>query len=254
MSDIYTTLVSDTFHRANESPLNPAVWTNTENVWATALQIVSDECVCTQGGPNNLESVGTPTSVEWPDNQWAQVQVDACVFVSYTGFNFASVLLGVRGQNPTDGMAGSTPENSYILEIDGPLGSGCQVFLYMIAAGNPITFFVGNIDGTPAVMTINQGDIVRLEMFGNQLTFKINGNTVGTFTDNTYAHGKPTIKLFGDTQISDAQVSNFSGGLISSSPTGSRDQSPNAFGTEDYGPGINSTKTSVMGTNRRTLF
>jgi hypothetical protein len=135
---------------------------------------------------------------------------------------------------------------------DGPLGSGCQVFLYMIAAGNPTTFFVGNIDGTPAMLTISPGDIVRLEMFGNQLTFKINGSTVGTWTDNTYAHGKPTIKLFGDTQISDAQVSNFSGGSISSSPTGG--QSPNIFGTDDYGPGINPAKTSTMGTNGRTRF
>lgn len=78
--------------------------------------------------------------------------------------------------------------------------------------------------------------MIRLEAYENQISAKVNGIVIGgsgiptlPVTDSNIASGYPNITMTDSTSVTDAQVSYFAGGCISStnwSPTDSR-QSPN---------------------------
>jgi hypothetical protein len=251
MAKIYTTLASDTFHRANENPVNPAVWSADPGNSIPACQIVSDELEPT-AGESIAVAYGTNAQA-WPVNQWAQFQVDACV--SNSDSDFASALLVM--------YRGTGANNGLIFEVDGPLGATCGVTIFADVNGTP-TFYLGSgtVDATIALFA---GDSIRMEYFEGKLSaYTIHGGVktqvlapvtvaVPTIGTGLYA-GTVGIDLF-ETSVSplpsDVQVSNFSGGLITAGSSGSG-HGPNVFGTEDYGPGIKSSKTSIMGTNGRT--
>ena len=99
MGLIYTQLAADNFQRANENPLAPSRWTAPSDI--PPLQIVNDECVCT----DLTESNCIYTGITWPDNQWAQVQIDQVL----AGDN-AAALLVMRRQN--DDTAGAVFEET----------------------------------------------------------------------------------------------------------------------------------------------
>src|SRR5580692_12587793 len=103
----YITLATDPFQRANENPVNPAVWTPVSQSGDNPCQILNNELVPT-ASKSNAGYIG----VGWPDNQWAQLQVDECMFSDDS--DDATVLLGLRS---------SVANNTYVaFEVDGPLG------------------------------------------------------------------------------------------------------------------------------------
>lgn len=193
----YTTLATDTFHRANENPLNPAVWGVSDGI--APMQIQSNEGILTAG-----ESIGIYTGIAWPNDQWAQVQVDVNEFTGPPGtFKYASSIIVARRHDAING---------YAFEIDGPLGPACNYSFFKIIGGVG-TLFSGGTCNLPA------GASIRIECFGTSISAIANGVLISTVTDTSLSSGQVAVDLFFDTVITDAQVSNFSGGAIVSSPS-----------------------------------
>lgn len=197
MSFIYTTLASDTFHRANENPLANPPWSTDAGPPANIpCQIINNECVGTSAVVNN-DNEGKYTGISWPANQWLQMQVDACTTAN------CSALLILRRQDF---------QNGYVFEIDGPLNAA-SVEMYSLVAGIvSATFFVHN------PVNLTAGFTMKFQIFGNQLEAFINGVSQGTGVDNSFASpGVAAIDLFQDVTVDATKVSNFSGGLITQS-------------------------------------
>src|ERR1700722_15005870 len=113
----YTTLASDSFHRGDENPVNPAVWApGLPSLGVhTPCQIVGNELE-----PTAAASAAFYTGIIWPANQWAQCRVDACQFTDDN--DFASVILTLNG--------GQSIDSYYSFEVDGPLGATCNVAIF----------------------------------------------------------------------------------------------------------------------------
>ena len=71
---VFTTLFSDTFHRADEQPLNPATWNEFGPPDNVSCAIVSDECV---GNSQIVHSDNYPKLASYPNDQWSSFQVDS---------------------------------------------------------------------------------------------------------------------------------------------------------------------------------
>jgi len=215
MAFTYTTLAADTFQRANENPVNPAVWSDDSADSIAACQIVSDELE-----PTAAESIAVYTGITWPANQWAQYQVDACQFSDDD--DYASTLLVMS--------RGAGKDNGYVFEVDGPLGPNCNVAIFSEINGT-VTMLLGSGDGGPgsgdAVIALYAGDSIRMELFNGTLAAYVIHEGVKTqvlaptavspvtLGSGPLHNGSVAIDLFEDTQASDAQVSNFQGGLMS---------------------------------------
>jgi hypothetical protein len=209
MSFVYTTLASDSFHRANENPVNPAVWSAGSLGVTTPCQIVGNELE-----PVDAAGSAFYTGITWPANQWAEVQVDACQFSDNN--DYASVILTLNTTMADDSY--------YAFEVDGPLGAECNVSIFS-QSGSGYTLYLGTAPGGPgtgdAIIPLFAGDTIRMELFNNFLSGYVIHSGVSTqvlapVQGNVVAQaGLPGIVLYEDTQASDAQVSNFGGGLIS---------------------------------------
>ena len=118
MAYAFTTLVSDSFHRADENPVADPPWSGGEGgidpTEETHCQIIANELCPTQPAP--YDSVATYTGIVWPDNQWAQCQVD--VLNNPDGEQYSAFIIVLRTDSGTDGYHGS----HYNFEVDGPLG------------------------------------------------------------------------------------------------------------------------------------
>lgn len=212
---IYTTLASDTFNRPNEDPLNPAVWRADPDPLApppiAPLQIIDDQAVST----DLSEGIGIYYGIEWPNDQWAQVQVNTCNGDG-TGYPVA-VLLVMRRQND---------HNAYAFEVNGPLGPDCNIVVYSewTAPNSPIiigtTFFTGDDEGDGINVPLYAGDFIRMEFVGNTIAAYVIHDGVKTQVLAPTAatpelpFGQVAIDLFDNDSFQDAAVSNFSGGGI----------------------------------------
>jgi hypothetical protein len=212
MALVYTTLASDSFHRADENPVNPAVWSaGLPSLGVhTPCQIVSDELE-----PVDAAGAAFYTAISWPNNQWAQVQVDACQFSDDD--DYASVLLVLNG--------GTNSDVYYALEVDGPLGATCNVSIFE-QTGSGYVFFLGT-DAGDAVISLFAGDTIRMELFNGMLSAYVIHEGVSTpilapTLGSLVQGGTPGLVLYQNTLPADAQVSNFSGGTITDlvTPTG----------------------------------
>lgn len=69
---------------------------------------------------------------------------------------------------------------------------------------------------TSGSTTVNANDILRLEVSGTTLTFKVNGSTIGTTSDGTLIGGAAGLFLFADAgSATDALVDDWEGGNVS---------------------------------------
>lgn len=219
---VYTTLASDTFHRANENPLNPTVWSDDPAHVNSPLEIISN-----QACPVNAQGIGVYIGIAWPNNQWAEMEINAC------SDNNASDLLVMRR---TDF------HNAIAIEIDGPLGSGAT-FSFFEEVNEVATVWFSE------TMTVNPGDIIRMECLGNIITAKLNGVIVAVSPPALNASGNAAINLFYDTTPTDCQVSNFRGGSISNGADLIEGFAPNwYFGLENSGLGIWVAAGAINGT------
>jgi hypothetical protein len=223
MALIYTTLASDTFNRANENPLNPAVWRADPDPLApppiAPLQIIDDQAVSTELS----EGIAIYHGINWPDDQWVQVQVNACNGDG-TG-DGAAILLVARRQND---------HNAYAFEVNGPLGPSCNVIVFSEWTASPTdptiigtTFFTGDAEGDGINIRLYAGDSIRLELYGNTIAaYTIHDGVKTQILAPTAAtpqlpFGQVAVDLFDESSLEDTAVSNFSGGGIISTDSSS---------------------------------
>jgi hypothetical protein len=218
---VYTTLASDTFRRANESPVNPAVWADGVLGAIPPCQIVSNELECNTGGTGESanESIAIYTGISWPTNQWAQVQVDNLVGGEQPDDSGgdAAILLELLRARTGDQPSASGPAIAFEVDgnTDGTLGAGCGIVIYTFVDGSPY-FFLSAEDETDYIATLNPGDVIRMEAFNGILSAFINGVAL-PLTNNVIPvgmSGDTGIDMFYNTEVSDAQVSNFSAGTM----------------------------------------
>lgn len=216
MALIYTTLASDTFHRANANPIADPPWAAAPTDGIPANQILNNELCPTTG-----ESISIYDAIAWPADQWAQFQIDACAFHTEVGQDFASGLLVMRRLNAANG---------YALEIDGPLGPACNVDFFVETTGGATAFFTGT-------HAVNVGSVIRMECFGTTISAYIDGVLLMSVTDSQLSAGGnvaiDTFETVSDPAPTNIQISNFLGGSITQgsaawSPVDSRTTKPNS--------------------------
>ena len=66
-------------------------------------------------------------------------------------------------------------------------------------------------------VSLNSHDVIRMECFGPSLTAKINDKVLSTATYNEILTGNVALDMFDNSAVTDTQVSNFAGGLITGS-------------------------------------
>jgi hypothetical protein len=166
---VYNQLAADTFTRANENPLNPALWTTLVSGTTTPLQVVSNLCEGTNVASGlNMEIY---TGVSWPSDQYAEVIVNTAIDASNALGPICRGVLGVQ--------------TFYYFQIGGPLGASATVKMFKVVSGATTQL------GSTVTMTINSGAVARLEVQGTSLVGKVNGVGVITVTDSSIASGTP---------------------------------------------------------------
>lgn len=185
-------LAQDTFNRPNESPLNPANWTQTS--LETQLQIVSNNCL-----PSVIGSGGSGefyTGITWPSDQYVAVTLGS----SNVGGEF-DVLLRA-GQDLGSGNLfgydygfidnGNGTADVYIATL---LDNGSEVILWEQEA-----------------QPFNDGDVFTGLVTGNVLAFYQNGKMLGWAHDTNYTGGQVFLQLIGPNSTADIQIADFIGG------------------------------------------
>jgi hypothetical protein len=186
-----TQLASDTAHRANENPLNPAVW-SVPSFSPNSNQIVNLEFEPPAGGDGvNLWQ----TSSGWGPDQFVSVQLDAATD------DDAFVDLYLRTTS-----FGLDDFNTYICGVEGPLSSGIG-YIFVIIHG-VATFVIHS-----APLSFSVGDKITAGVFGKTLFLMRNNTVLLSITDEQIANGSAGFGL-SDTVPSDIQVSNFTGGIL----------------------------------------
>lgn len=219
MALIYTVLASDSFQRADENPVNPAVWSDYPPTSIPANQIVSDELEPgpTPGGSG--DSISIYYAITWPANQWAQVQLDAVNSPDFpTAYSTVLLVLG-RGASQTNG---------YGFEVDGPLGPNCNVSIFSLN-NDVVTNYLGGDDDVQ--IPLFAGDSIRMELYNGMISaYTIHDGVSTQILAPTAAapvtlgaaplnNGPVALDLFMNTDPSDVQLSNFSGGSITEAAT-----------------------------------
>lgn len=179
-------LVSDTFARANENPLSDGG--NWSQPLAGQLQIVSQIVECNGTG---ALSAALWTTLSWPNDQYTQTTIGTLTFNSELG-------LIIRSD--------SALQNYYV-----GLCTLAEFTLFKIVSGSPTQL------AQTTGLTFNSGDTLILAMLGQNWTFFQNGTLVASGTDSTYASGVGGFYLDANSSISNAQVTSWAGGKVTSS-------------------------------------
>jgi hypothetical protein len=193
----YTQIGADTFHRADENPLNPAVWQTFGGY--PNLQIVSNECEGTALSMFNAEQF----IATWPTNVYGQFQLDAA-----PSDGTSSAAIDFRedspGNNAFTGSVARNTDGSFQVTL-GDLASATQgLYIYSIPA--------------------SLGDVFRFELFGATGYFYKNGTLIAVCNLNNAssygAFGDLAVNCF-TASLGDLQVSNFAfGSMVALAPVG----------------------------------
>lgn len=167
MAYTLTPLATDTFHRANEEPLNPANWTvNTGG--SGDLAVVSNACLGQTSTGGGLEFY---TAVSAPANQYASLTVGT--FLANSGVNNSELALIIRSST-LDFTSG------YILTLTGN-GDGTSDIVLSIQGGSSI--------GTVTGITVNVGDVMTAVAVGSTIAVLYNNVSVISVADTTFVSG-----------------------------------------------------------------
>lgn len=175
---------SDTFQRADGGV--GANWTATEG----AFSILSDSVYLSSQDGNSRGSM------YWNDATFSNDQFSQITITSAGGMT-SSLGPAVRMQG--------IGESYYVLS-----GLGTKINLQLESSGVASTLGTFNHQLVP-------GDVLRLEVLGTALTAKLNGTTIITATDSTFASGFPGVA--GSNTISPATGNDWSGGSLSARVT-----------------------------------
>jgi hypothetical protein len=206
----YITLVSYPFTGVNADPL-PAPWIADPSDGIPTLQQLNNEAVPTVVN----ESIGIYNGITFSQNQWAQIQLDALVGGGGPSENLgeAASVLVMRRSDSSHGFAFEVDGNS-----SGTLGTGVGVVIFSENGGSQ-TFYYGS--GTSdATVSINAGDSIRMELFNGYIAAYVIHNGITTQIlaptpcDTSLTGTQIALDLFGNTLVTDAQVSNFQAGIV----------------------------------------
>lgn len=166
--------VTDNFNRADQALIASANWVLSPLISGSGPNISGNQLV----GVGSLRfAYWNPTVATFANDQFAQA---TCV--SSTGLCGLVLRQNASSNGYLCWAAGGT-DTSYIFRVD----AGAYTVIASAAAG------------APAVA----GRIARFEVTGSTLTLKINGTTVLTATDATYASGQPGILPYESTTVMD---------------------------------------------------
>jgi hypothetical protein len=186
----FTQLAADPFDRADENPINPAVWSLQNSANQSQCQLLGNECVST----SDVQACGDIyTGITWPDDQYAELRVDALSGVEDS--------TGIFVRSDVDAQTG------YFAFIQGPPGPSYEVDLFRVVAGNSQLL-------TSFIVALALGDVLRIEAQGSLISVKVNEVLLGSATDSTTSSGSPAffVSTFG--AVTDVAISHFAAGSI----------------------------------------
>jgi hypothetical protein len=162
-----TVIASDNFNRANVNPIG-GNWTTAPSF--AALQILTSAA-------QNTSDTGTDNGAYWNANSFPNDQYSQC---NVTDTSLPEGANGECGPGPMCRVATSAPRNLYRV-VFGP-GNTTNLFFEKYAADSysPIAGFS---------VTINNGDLLKLQVQGTTLTAFVNGTQVATTTDSSVTTG-----------------------------------------------------------------
>jgi CarboxypepD_reg-like domain len=195
---IYKTLAVETGENAS-NPMDPENWSYVTNLPAVYGVLLATGTEIESTITAALESSGVYTGKSFPDDQWAELQIDNVLSDGNT-----TAILAIRATPKT-----AASPSAYVIEVDGPLGPSCNVSFYSLILG-----VVGTI-AFESTTTVNVGSVIRLEAIGTTITALIDGVVLAQLTSNTDStSGWPRIVLFPESAETDVQVSNFQAGSL----------------------------------------
>ena len=197
----FTQLAQDNFQRADENPLNPAVWTPASNVGGPGsnLQIIGDACTGTGSG----SYLGSEfyTGVAFPQNQYIKLTVGALDVPSSNVGIFAIFLRA------------SLPNGLNSWAFAGENGSNATQTIFSI---NNSSGGSGAVVGS----LVSPGDVFLFAVAGSQGFAYRNGVLLQSLTGTTTAPGgKLGIAAVATSSVSATNFTNFSAGVVSLGPT-----------------------------------
>jgi hypothetical protein len=214
---IFTPLTTDSFHRANESPINPTAWLTIGGLPGTdQLEIVNNVCVTTT--QDQADGTAQNIAITWPENQFVSLMIPS---LGDNGTEFL-YLRGATGANPL------TP--CYRLTVTGSIGTAPGSFFYIVDA----------VSAPPLTVEYTWADFLPLNFHPNDVfTFAVSGQSNGNLfvyqneellfegalnlnPVQIIASGEPGFQLASESDPplqSDAEAINFVGGSVSSVPS-----------------------------------
>jgi hypothetical protein len=187
----YTQLAQDTFIHANQNPIDAAHWTTFTPGFAD-LQILSNKCLAAATGLAGAAYTG----ISWPANQYAEITI--------------AVLSGAACEADIILRSSADGNNCYDFGIVDNGDGTAFVFFESIVGG----FVVGLFQN--AAVPFSAGDIFRASALGTTISFFQNGILLGSAIDSAVASGNAGVSFFTTTLVTEAQLSNFAGGSVSS--------------------------------------
>lgn len=190
MSNTYLQVAFDNFHRLNEQPLNPVNWTPTTGDEGGPLAVVNNACY---SGPSLLGGE------VWTRQSFSNDQYSYCI-------------LGNIQNGEVDIAA----------RISGGFNTNTQNIYYVAAQGFDSTFqLVKLVNGSytslgSVPVTFGIGDSVAIECVGSQITGFHNDSVVISVSDSAIPSGSAGLYIYPDTLQTDASVTLFKAGSISS--------------------------------------
>jgi len=200
---VFTTLASDTFHRAPESPLASPPW-QLDTVGDNGLQIVSDACEPQVILPTN-GSGEFYTGITWPTDCWAEITI----------VNFADPSSDFDLLVRDTALDRSTP-TGYDLAVN-LNGNGPAPCTGIVA------FYNDTEEGEiwTSSLTVTNGDIFKVAVVGSGWYVWQNGVLLQSGIDSSVTtRGLTGLILEADPTISNSTVKNFSGGAVGDSISG----------------------------------
>ena len=215
-----TPTFTDSFHRANENPLNPTNWAQDGTPtppFDNVNQIISNECVMADAtivanlsGPYSGNGVSICLAT-LPNDQYCEVQVDA---LPARG-TWCGAYLTIRSEAMDLG--------SYQLNVANN-GDGTATFCVFTFSSDFKPSQIGNTTYkvwsywfNPSV-SFSIGDSIGFASIGSILYILHNHAVIGHFTDSTFSSGSAVIAQTGQS-VSDVKFSNFAAGSAAISAT-----------------------------------
>lgn len=191
MSFILSEIARDTFHHADQNPIDPTHWTTL--IGFANLQIASNLCI---SADLNNDAAAAYTGASFPDDQYAAITLD----------QLANGILYAICRTNADNTTG------YVVSAIGPFGLTTDNLVLFDEADSE------NVIGT-ATVTLAPSDIVVCGAIGSTIFVMHNGVVVIQVTNtSTLTGGRPATNVspFSDVLV-DASLSLFTAGSVSQS-------------------------------------